>query len=275
MLLSGLCDTATPAAFSTVMSSGDTHTPCAASVRGPHRPTSLQVPRRRRVGQGQRRVDLGAGLGQVDEQRHLVLVGQGAARLQRRGLQRVERVRRHRRRDQRRGPSTAVMNRSVRASPSSGVLASGHRELDDRLAEDAAEAGLARGASDLLLEVVHVGEGGRARPDHLERGQPRAGPDERRRDRLGLGREDVLLQPVHQVEVAAQPAEQHHRRVPVGVDQPGQHDLAGAVDGLARLEGGGDGRRRVHADDVGAVDRHRARVPARAGSRRRSRPWRW
>ena len=45
----------------------------------------------------------------------------------------------------------------------------------------------------------------------------------------------------------------------VGVDQPGQHDLAGAVDGLARLEGGGDGRRRVHADDVGAVDRHRAR----------------
>ena len=77
--------------------------------------------------------------------------------------------------------------------PPAGVFASGDRELDDRLAEDAAQARRARRPRDLLLEVVHVGVGRRPRLDHLERRQPRAGAHELRRDGLRFGREDVLL----------------------------------------------------------------------------------
>ena len=128
------------------------------------------------------------------------------------------------------------MNASARASAFGRRLRVGDRELDDRLPEHAAQAGLARRLRDLLLEVVHVGEGRRARLDHLERGQPRAGAHELRRHGLGFGREDVLLQPVHQRQVVGEPAIHHHRRVRVGVDQPGQDDLVARVDRLGRAD---------------------------------------
>ena len=76
-----------------------------------------------------------------------------------------------------------------------------HRELNDRLPEHAANACLARRASDLLLEVIHVGIRRRTRLDHLEGGESRAGAHEFRADGLGLSRENVLLQPVHQREI--------------------------------------------------------------------------
>ena len=150
------------------------------------------------------------------------------------------------------------MKASARASASAGVLASATGKLDDRLTEHAAQAGRLRLARDLLLEVVHVREGRRARLDHLERGQPRARAHELGRDGLGLGRKDVLVQPVHQGQVVRQPAVEHHRRVGVGVDQARQHHLAGGVDRLGAAELLGDGLGRVHRHDVGAVDRHGA-----------------
>ena len=61
------------------------------------------------------------------------------------------------------------MNASARARPSAGVFASGDRELDDRLAEHAAQPGLLGDLRDLFLEVIHVRVGRRAGLDHLER----------------------------------------------------------------------------------------------------------
>ena len=75
---------------------------------------------------------------------------------------------------------------------------------------------------------------------------------------LASAGKDVLVQPVHQREVVRQPAVQRHRRVGVGVDQARQDQLAGRVDGVGAAELLGDGLGRVHANDVGAVDGHRA-----------------
>ena len=44
MLLSGLCDTPTPCFFRIWMSSSFTQTPCAASVRGPQKPSDSRYP---------------------------------------------------------------------------------------------------------------------------------------------------------------------------------------------------------------------------------------
>ena len=54
-------------------------------------------------------------------------------------------------------------------------------------------------------------------------------------DPLALGRPDMLLQPGHQGQVIGHAAEQRHRRVTVGIDQPGaeQH-----VRQFAGLRGG-------------------------------------
>ena len=91
-------------------------------------------------------------------------------------------------------PLNRVMNASVRARPSSGVLASGDGELDDGLPQDAADARLPSSprrppprSSTCRRRVVVPGA------NHLQRRQPRPDPHELGRDGLGLGREDVLL----------------------------------------------------------------------------------
>ncbi len=92
--------------------------------------------------------------------------------------------------------------------------------------------------------------------DHFERGQPRAGAHELRRDGLGFGRKDVFLQPLHQREVVGQAAIEHHGRVRVGVDQARHDHLPARVDRLRRrgtacLMASGVST----PDDVAAVDR--------------------
>ena len=49
---------------------------------------------------------------------------------------------------------------------------------------------------------------------------------------LGLGREDVALQPVHQREVVDQAAKEHHWDVRVAVDKAWHDDGAARVDAL-------------------------------------------
>ena len=139
--------------------------------------------------------------------------------------------------------------------PLFGSLRVRHRELDDRLPQDAAQPGGPGHLRDLLLEVVHVRVGRRAGLDHLERGQARPDPYELGRDGLGLGREDVFLQPVHQREIVGEPAVHHHRRVGVGVDEPGQHDLRPGVDRFGGRELRGNRGRCIDVDDVGAGNR--------------------
>ena len=60
-------------------------------------------------------------------------------------------------------PANSFANRSVARQALRRRLRVGHRELDDRLPEHAAQAGRLRHAGDLLLEVIHVRVGGRAR----------------------------------------------------------------------------------------------------------------
>ncbi len=197
MLLSGLCDTPTPRAFSIAMSASDTHTPCAASTPGPEEAEAVEVRDRRGLEALLRGLHLVACFGEVDDRRHAVRARQLARRRQRGAVERVHRVRRHRRRDQR--IALELVDERLGAGERVGRrLRVGHRKLDDRLTEHAAQPGRLRLPRDLLLEVVHVGVGRRAGLDHLERRQPRARADELGRHGLGLGREDVLVQPLHQ-----------------------------------------------------------------------------
>ncbi|MGC4080588.1 MAG: hypothetical protein QM736_00335 [Vicinamibacterales bacterium] len=147
----------------------------------------------------------------------LVLASERRRRLERRGVERVHRVRGHRRHDQR----IALERLDERFGACERIgrgLRVGHGELNHRLPEDAAQPRVSGGLRDLLFEVVHVGERRRARLDHLRRGEPRADAHELGRHGLRFRREDVLLQPVHQREVVREPAEHHHRRVRVRVD---------------------------------------------------------
>ena len=265
MLLSGLCDTPTPRRASVVMSSAETHTPWAARVRAPvKKPNDSRYPVGLRAGALAGRLDFVFGLGQVDEQRDAFAGRQIAGGGERRRVVGVEGVGGHGRHDQvvalepgdERGGARQALGRRP------GV---GHRELDDRLAEHPAQAGRPGHRRDLLLEVVHVGVGRRARLDHLERRQPRAGADERRAHRLGLGREDVLLEPVHQREVVGQPAVEDHRGVGVGVDETGQHHLSRGVDHDAAAIRRGDLGRRADRHDPRAVDGHGAAGDHAAG----------
>ena len=81
----------------------------------------------------------------------------------------------------------------------------GHREVDEGLAEDGAQARLVDRARGVGLEVVHVGEGRRAALDHLEGGEQRAVVDELGRDVLALGGKDVLGQPLVERQVVGEP----------------------------------------------------------------------
>ncbi len=121
----------------------------------------------------------------------------------------------------------------------------------------AAQPGRLRLPGDLLLEVIHVGVGRRARLNHLEGGEARAGADECRRHGLRLGREDVLLQPLGQRQVVGQAAVQHHRCVCVGVDQTRQDDLSAGIQRVAAAKPGGQVRGRPDSDDIASVDGHR------------------
>jgi hypothetical protein len=192
-------------------------------------------------------------LGQVDEGRHAMALRQLARRHQRRAVERVHRMRRHGRRDERVLPE--FLDQRLRPRQSIGRrLGVGRRELDDRLAEHAAQSGRPRFTGDLLFEVIHVGVGRGAGLDHLERSQPRARAHELGGYGASLRRKDVLLQPLHERQVIGEAAVHHHRRVRVRVDQAGHDDAAPRLDRLAAAELLGDRLGRVHPDDVGAVD---------------------
>ena len=179
------------------------------------------------------------------------------ARLQRRRVERIHRVRRHGRRDQVVG-SELLDERLRPRQPFGRCLRVRNRKLDDRLPEHAAKPGFARRARDLLLEVVHVGVRGRPRLDHLERGEPRAGPHELGRDGLRLGRERCTS--------AASPSAPDRPPGPrystIGacvwvLTSPGITTWPAGVDGLPPLEAASNRVRCIDGDDVAAVDRHR------------------
>ncbi len=197
------------------------------------------------------------GFREMDDDRNVQPVGQRTARLQRRAVEGVHRVRRNGRRNQ------LVVFELVdeflgTRDAFGGCLCVGDGELNDRLAQDPTQSCGLRRARDLLLEVVHVDVRRRPRLDHFEGRETRARADELWRHRLRFGREDVVLQPVHERQIVREPAEHHHRRVRVRVDQPWHDHGARGVDRIAPRVPRCDGIARIHRDDVAAVDRHRA-----------------
>ena len=195
--------------------------------------------------------------GEMDQRWHVIALRELARGLERWTIECVHRVRSDGRCDQ--GVILEGFDECLGAHQRIGRrLGIRDEKLDDSLSQHAAEAGRLRRRGHFLLEVVHIGERRGARLNHLERREPRAGAHELRRDGLGFGREDVLVQPLAEREVIGKPAEQHHGCVGVRVDETRQHDLARAVDGVAASELLGDVVGGIDGDNVGAIDRDRA-----------------
>ena len=140
------------------------------AVRGQHlrveQPLLLDPRHHRHAVRSPRLLDLEQRLGEVRVQRHVELdgeLGAGAQDLRRAGVRRVRRRRRH---DQRMAlpPLDEVARARQRVLVARGV---GRGKPQHRLPAQRAQAGGGRRLGDRVLEVVHVGEAGDARPDHL------------------------------------------------------------------------------------------------------------
>ncbi len=166
------------------------------------------------------------------------------------GFDGVRCVRREGRGDQRVAP--VVGDETPRAGDAAVGFGGVRRgEIDDRLPEHGAHAGEAGGARDLLLEVVHVGEGRHAALDHLHDAVQRAPVHDLAVDEVLLEREDEAPQAVGHV--VAEPAEDGHGGVRVGVHHARQYEGSARVEGAAR----GEACRETglaHRDDAFAAD---------------------
>ncbi len=147
--------------------------------------------------------------------------------------------------------SDVVAGGGQRVFKGSGVR---RREFEHRLGTQAAHPGVGSGLGDGVLEVVHVGEAGHAAADHLGAGQQRSQPAKIRRDELTLDRHHEPEQPDVEAQVVGQTAQQRHRDVGMRVDQPRDQRLAAAVEGVGRIERGGDVGLGSDADDRIASD---------------------
>ncbi len=121
------------------------------------------------------------------------------------------------------------------------------REVDPRFAKESAQPGRFCFLGNGIFKVVHVRERGGAAANHLRHRQPRAPADVIFGDVAGLGRENVLAQPVIQRDIVDQPAHQHHRHMRVAVDESRQDQFSFRVYGLL----GEDSFRKGHSS-VGA-----------------------
>ena len=126
--------------------------------------------------------------------------------------------------------------------------------------EHAAHARRLRHTRDFLFEVVHVCIRRRARLDHLQGGESRAGSHHFARHGFGFRRKNVLFEPFLKAQIVGKTPVQHHRRVTVRVDETRDDDRTGSVDLLWRLEARGDIGGRPYRDDGRSIDRDSAGV---------------
>ena len=145
----------------------------------------------------------------------------------------------------------------------------GRREVEHRQTEHRPHSGGEQRPRGGVGKEVHVVAAGDAAAQHLGGGEARAVEDEVRRGETAFARPDVLLEPHRQRHVVGDAAEQRHRRVRVGVDEPRDQRVPGQRDVLARRVGGIGRRRRQQTRRCArrrrrARDR-RARPPVRPG----------
>ncbi len=114
--------------------------------------------------------------------------------------------------------------------------------------------GRSGGFGDILLEVVHIVEGGHAAADQFRAGNGCAEPHEVGRNVLALDGHHVAHQPDIEAQVVGQAAQERHGNMGVGVDQARQKNLAAAIERLAALVFLPDLRFGPNGDDAVACD---------------------
>ena len=197
-----------------------THTPCAATVRPFSTPRRSSTSVGRHIALGHQFVVLLLGFREMNHQRRVVAVGQRPRRpsASRRNWCRARAAPRPARSADRSG--SARRNFSVRFSASAGVLASGDREADDRLARARRACRLPSWPPPPLPRSSTCRCTWSCRDSSISR-QARRVPQRTKsgRDVLRFGGKDEFLQPVLQPQVVRDAAEQRHRRMRVGIDQ--------------------------------------------------------
>ncbi len=165
----------------------------------------------------------------MDKDRHTVAAREGACRLQIGLRKSVNRVRRHRRSDERIiSPFVDELLRVFEGLGGRPMIGCG--KIDDGLAENAAHPGLFGDAGDRILEVVHIRIGRDAAADHLDQAQPRSPLDKVFGHVLRFGGEDIFLEPVVEGMVVSKATEQAHGRVRMAVYESGEDQRAAGVD---------------------------------------------
>ena len=213
-------------------------------------------------------LDLARRLVQVNVHREVESLREVADPLERLVAHRVRRVRREGRRDQRVAAERLV---HLEAAGEVRIPIPGPRgrHLEDDEPEHGPDPDVPSDFPHDIRKEVHVVETGSPPHQHLGRREARPGPDERLVHEPGFGRPHVLREPGVQGQVVGEAAEQGHRGVGVGVDEPRDQRMAVEVHALARREPrvhlvrgteGGDGtaahRERVTFEDApGRLDR--------------------
>ncbi|MCY1415126.1 hypothetical protein D9M71_305950 [compost metagenome] len=117
-----------------------------------------------------------------------------------------------------------------------GAARAGDREIQQGHGDLRTDAAVVHALAGHLGVEIHVAEAGDAALDLLGDGQVGTITDEVFIDPAPFGRPDVLFEPGHQRQVIGQAAEQGHRRMAVGVDQPRAEQAARQFAGFASDE---------------------------------------
>ena len=141
-----------------------------------------------------------------------------------------------------------------------GFAARGIHAVEEGWSDRGVQARVADGACDRGRSPVHVPEADGAGADHLEAGEA-CPPVHVVVGEAGFGRPDLLFEPLHERQVAAEAAEQGHRCVGMPVHEPREEHVAVRVEdvvaGLRADVGPELGDRSVDGAEagVGAVER--------------------
>jgi hypothetical protein len=169
-------------------------------------------------------------------------------------IERIGRVRRECRRDQR--IAGELLDKTLGVGDAAVRLRGiRRREVDDSLTQNRPQPDLAGAPRDFVLEVIHVGERGHAGLGHFDHAVQPAPVDQLPINQCLFERKDQFPQPVRHI--VAQPAEHRHRRVRVRVDEARHHNGATSVEGFPR----GKTRRDFGAaqrDNFPVANRHHA-----------------
>ncbi len=129
-------------------------------------------------------------------------------------------------------------------------------EIDPGLPKNAAESRSLGLIGFSIFEIIHVGESGGAAADHFGEREAGAPPHIVFGNVPGLGGENKFAQPIIERDVVFEPAHQDHRDVRMAINEAGDNELAGGVDGLfgrdAFWKRGGDFR--ADGDDFITAD---------------------